>query len=319
VIFLTNSETQSQCQLSARSCLIALLLSALVVAALSACGSSDDATGGEARVQAVTTLPLFAGMVAAVGGQRVDVSSVAPAGADPHTFEPGPKDVQRVAAAGIAFGNGLGLEPGAEKIIEANLKGGAQYIKLGEKAKEHGVKVIDDNPHLWLDIENARLYAQIIRDALTAVDGAGAAAYQQNYDAYAKQLDAAASYARDKVASIPPNNRKLVTTHDAFPYLARFLGLDIVAFAEEGPGQESSPQDVADLTVALKDQGVPAVFTEPQIEGANKILESAASDAGVQVCTLYSDSLDGRVQTYLDLARFNAGELARCLGGSSGS
>lgn len=318
MIFLTTNETQSQCKLSARSWLIVLLLSALVVAALSACGS-DDAARGEANVQAVTTLPLFANMVAAVGGQRVDVSSVAPAGADPHTFEPGPKDVQRVAAAGIAFGNGLGLEPGAEKIIQANLKGGAQYIKLGEKAKERGVQVIDDNPHLWLDIENARLYAQIIRDALTAVDGAGAAAYQQNYDAYAKQLDAAASYAHDRVTSIPADNRKLVTTHDAFPYLARSLGLEIVAFAEEGPGQESSPQGVADLTTALKGQGVPAVFTEPQIEGANKILESAASDAGVQVCTLYSDSLDDRVQTYLDLERFNAGELARCLGGPSGA
>jgi ABC-type Zn2+ transport system substrate-binding protein/surface adhesin len=68
----------------------------------------------------------------------------------------------------------------------------------------------------------------------------------------------------------------------------------------------------------LKDQNVPAVFTEPQIEGANKTLERAASDAGVQVCTLYSDSLDDRVKSYEELIRFDADELARCLGGASG-
>jgi len=291
----------------------------VLAALLAACAGGDSATGGrDTKVKVVTTLPLFADLVRQVGGNRVEVSSLAPAGADPHTFEPAPRDIRQVETAGIAFGNGLNLEPSTERIIQANLKGGAQYLKLAETAKEQGAQVVDDNPHLWLDIENAKLYLGIIRDSLTAIDKGGEASYNQSYESYVLKLDEAASYGRVRIASIPAANRKLVTTHDAFPYLARYFGLSIVAFAEEGPGQESGPNAIAKLTDALKGQNVPAVFTEPQVEGANKILERAASDAGVQVCTLYSDSLDDRVKSYEDLIRFDTDELARCLGSASG-
>ena len=298
---------------------IAAILAALLLAALlAACGGGDSATDGDGKVKVVTTLPLFADLVRQVGGDRVEVTSLAPAGADPHTFEPAPQDIRQVESASIAFGNGLNLEPSTEKIIQANLKGGARYVKLAETAEEQGAQVMDDNPHLWLDIENVKLYLGIIRDSLTAIDKGGEVSYNQSYQSSVGKLDEIASYGRGRIASIPAANRKLVTTHDAFPYLARYFGLSIVAFAEEEPGREPSPNDIANLTNGLKDQDVPAVFTEPQIEGANKTLERAASDAGVQVCTLYSDSLDDRVKSYEELIRFDADELARCLGGASG-
>ena len=297
----------------------ALVAALLLTALLTACGGGDSATGGgDTKVKVVTTLPLFADLVRQVGGDRVEVTSLAPAGADPHTFEPAPQDVRQVETATIAFGNGLNLEPSAEKIIQTNLKGGAQYVKLAETANEQGAQVVDDNPHLWLDIEYVKLYLGIIRDSLTAIDKGGEASYNQSYESYVLKLDEVASYGRGRIASIPAANRKLVTTHDAFPYLARYFGLSIIAFAEEEPGQEPSPNDIANLINALKDQNVPAVFTEPQIEGANKTLERAASDAGVQVCTLYSDSLDERVKSYEDLIRFDSDELARCLGSANG-
>jgi len=296
---------------------LVLVAALMVVAALAgACG--NDAPSSNGRLKVVTTLPLFAEMVGAVGGDRVDVSSLAPAGADPHTFEPSPQDVQRVSGARLGFGNGLDLEPATEKLLKANLPGGAVYLQLGERAAQLGAQVIDENPHLWLDLDTARLYARIIRDSLVAADPDGTADYNANYDTYAATLDDVAAYARTRIDSIPAANRKLVTTHDAFPYLARYLGLEIVAFAEEGPGQDISPQAAAGLRDALKQQNVPAVFTEPQIGSGNKVLESAASDAGVQVCTLYSDSFDDKVRTYAELMRFDADELARCLGGSSG-
>jgi len=298
---------------------ITALVAALLLAALvAACAGGDSAPGGDARVKVVTTLPLFADFVRQVGGDRVEVFALFPAGADPHTFEAAPQDVQQVEAATIAFGNGLNLEPSAEKIIQTNLQGGAQYVKLADTAKKQAAQVVGGNPHLWLDIENAKLYLNIIRDSLTAIDRGGEASYDQSYESYVLKLDEVASYGRARIASIPAANRKLVTTHDAFPYLARYFGLSIVAFAAERPGQEPGPSDIAKLANALKDQNVPAVFAEPQIEGANKILERAASDAGVQVCTLYSDSLDERVKSYEDLIRFDTDELARCLGDSGG-
>lgn len=297
---------------------LALLAAVLLAAAALAGACGNDAPSSNGKVKVVTTIPLFAEMVGAVGGDRVDVSSLAPAGADPHTFEPSPQDVQRVSGARLAFGNGLDLEPATENLLKANLPGGAVYLQLGERAAQLGALVIDENPHLWLDLDTARLYARIIRDSLVAADADGTAVYNANYDTYAATLDDVAAYARTRIDSIPAANRKLVTTHDAFPYLARYLGLEIVAFAEEGPGQDISPQAAAGLRDALKQQDVPAVFTEPQIGSGNKVLESAASDAGVQVCTLYSDSFDDKVRTYAELMRFDADELARCLEGSSG-
>jgi len=118
------------------------------------------------------------------------------------------------------------------------------------------------------------------------------------------------------VQSIPSERRKLVTFHDAYPYLAHRYGLEIVGFVAQSPGRDPSAQQVSDLANAIRDQKVPAVFKEPQFSA--RILDIAAKDAGVEVCVLYSDALDNNVKTYVDLMRFNASELTRCLGGTSG-
>ncbi len=282
---------------------------------LAACGGSDDgADGGKVRV--VTTLPLFAGFVREVGGDRVDVSALLPSGADPHTFEPAPRDVQRVAEADLVFANGLGLEAAALKIIEANVDEDS-IVLLGETSGLTGVEGGD--PHLWMDPANGREYAGAVRDALKRADPVGAATYEGGHEQFVKEIEGAEAYVREEIASIPEGSRKLVTTHDAFGYFARAFGLEVVAFVAAGPGQEASPADVGDLARAIEREGVPAVFTEPQIGSEGKVLQQAAADAGVQVCSLYSDSLDDRVTSYVELLRFNADELSRCLGGGEAS
>jgi ABC-type Zn uptake system ZnuABC Zn-binding protein ZnuA len=105
--------------------------------------------------------------------------------------------------------------------------------------------------------------------------------------------------------------RKLVTFHDAYPYMARHYGLEVTAVVVPSPGQEPSAKDVEKLVDAIREQDVPAVFKEPQFSA--RILELAADDAGVEVCTLYSGALDDEVTSYVELMRFNADELVRCL------
>ncbi len=118
---------------------------------------------------------------------------------------------------------------------------------------------------------------------------------------------------QQSIASIPAEHRKLVTSHDAFPYLAQRYGLELVGFVIRSPGQEPSASDVADLTRTIEAQKVPALFEEPQFSA--RVLELAAGDAGVQVCSLYSDAFGDGVDSYVKLMQFDAGELARCLGG----
>jgi ABC-type Zn uptake system ZnuABC Zn-binding protein ZnuA len=268
-------------------------------------------------VQVVTTLPLFADFVRQVGGDRVEVTSLVPAGADPHTFEPSPSDVKKVAQADIAFANGSNLEPAAIGLIEANLPGDARLVVLTVEAiSVIGARVKD--PHVWMDPLGGKLYAELIRDALKRVDADGTDLYDANTHEYLSALTDLADEISRTIDSVPAGNRKLVVTHGAFGRFAEAFDLKIVAMVAPSPGQEPSPEDVANLTRAIEDQGVPAVFREPQVDAEGRILEQAAKDAGVEVCTLYSDSLDDRVTSYIEMMRFNAAEIARCLGGDSG-
>ena len=302
----------------------------LVLAASAACGGNDDGDDS-GKVQVVTTLPLFADFVREVGGDRVEVTSLVPAGADPHTFEPSPSDVKKVAQADIAFANGLGLEPSATRLIEANLPDGAPFVKLGEEALKEstGASLGYSDPHLWMDPTLGREYARAVMISLNALDADHASTYKDNMTRYGEEFNSLRSILHEAIAAVPADRRKLVTTHDAFTHLADSLRdrdpvsgavveFEIVAVVVESPGQEPSPEDVANLTRAIEDQGVPAVFREPQIDAEGRILEQAAEDAGVQVCTLYSDSLDDKVTSYIEMMRFNADEIARCLGGESG-
>jgi len=90
-----------------------------------------------------------------------------------------------------------------------------------------------------------------------------------------------------------------------------------VAFVAASPGQEPSPQDLAQLQQLVDDLDVPAVFVEPQVKVEGRVLRQLAQDIGLEVCILYSDALDERIQTYIDMMRFNADELVRCLGGDT--
>lgn len=293
---------------------LALAAALLLGACGGASGGPDAARDGKVRV--VTTLPLFADIVREVGGDRVDVYALLPSGADPHTFEPAPRDVQRVAEADLVFANGLDLEPEALKVIEANADLETVGL-LGSSALGTGVIYEGMDPHLWMDPQMAERYVWRVMLDLSRVDPEGADEYATNRDRYLGAIGDAGTYARAATAGVPSGRRNLVTTHDAFGYLARYLGFEIAAVVAPGPGQEARPRRVAGLQQVIEDNNVPAVFAEPQIGSDRRILEEIAADVGVQVCTLYSDSLDGKITSYAGLLRFDADELARCLGGAA--
>ncbi len=305
-----------------------LLMFALPVGAasilLAACGSAGEASPDEtngsapAQVRVVTSLPLLADFARQIGAARVEVAALLPSGADPHTFQLTPRNVQRITEAEVVIVNGLGLETPTLRLIEANLRSDATLLQLAEEAAAAGADSLGNNPHLWLDVANARLYAHLIRDALAEVDPSGAQEYEANYRGFLEELDDLDRYVQAQIAGVLPERRKLVTTHDAFPYLARYLDFEVVAVVAPSPNQEPSPQDIAKLGRAISQESVAAVFAEPQLGSQGEMLTQAAADAGVTVCTLYSDSLDDEVKSYIEMMRFNAHEIARCLEGRDG-
>ncbi len=290
---------------------VGVALAAVAALVLSACGSADGS--GEGKVRVVTTLGIFADFVRNVGGDRVEVVELLPPGADPHTYELEPKQVARITDAGIAFVNGLGFEEAILPAIERNLPDGAPLVELSEGLEPlEGGDEQHGNPHFWLDVTYAMRYVERIRDGLARVDPEGAPAYEANAAHYLDELAALDAEIEEGVLAIPAERRKLVTFHDSFPYFGRRYGFEIVAVVVQAPGREPSAADIAVLGKELKAEGIPTVYSEPQINA--RILELAAEDAGIEVRELYSDSFSGDVDTYVEMMRFNLRQLREGLG-----
>jgi zinc/manganese transport system substrate-binding protein/manganese/iron transport system substrate-binding protein len=305
-----------------------LVLALVVAVAVVAAGSRSISAqpGAQAgKIRVVTGMAIVQDLVKNVGGDRVEAFSVVPPGADPHTYQPTPRDVQALQGVRLAVWNGLGLdeiaadlvaEQGLPDLTTVVLSDGIQPMQddfhgsdededehdaAGEHEHEHAHAA--DNPHLWLDPAYATRYVETIRDALIEVDPAGAETYRANASSYVGQIAELDAWAKGQIATIPAERRKLVTFHDAFPYFASHYGLELVGVVLKSPGREPSAQEVAALVTEMRQHQIPTVYAEPQFNA--RILELAASDAGVQVKRLYSDAFDDQVKTYLDLMRFD--------------
>lgn len=169
------------------------------------------------------------------------------------------------------------------------------------------------DPHAWQDVANAIAYVQLIRDQLIGVDPQGSAEYTANADRAVAQLSELDAYVRDTIASIPRKRRHLVTTHDGYAYLGKAYDLDIAGFITPNPSIEPSTRDLVTLTRTLENLDVPAVFLEPSLEGRAGALTETANRLGVRVCRIYGDSFSEEVTSYVEMMRYNADSLARCL------
>lgn len=172
------------------------------------------------------------------------------------------------------------------------------------------------DPHLWQDVANAQAYVEVIRDHLIGLDPEHRAGYSQRAEAYLRELDGVDDYMKKAVDSIPEEHRDLVTTHDAYGYLAARYGMEIAGTVSPSPGQEPSIADRRRLSTTLRDLDVPAVFIEQGAGPASASLRDAAATAGTAVCPIWGDALSEHVTTYADLVRANADSLSRCLGGT---
>ena len=175
------------------------------------------------------------------------------------------------------------------------------------------------DPHLWHDVHNAAAYVKVICAKLKQVDPAGARVYDANAARYLNQLAQLDTQVKSTLDTISEANRQLVTTNDAYAYLANAYGLKVAGFVAPNPASEPSLADRRKLAATIKDLHIKAVFLEPNLARTRPTLKVVASEAGVKVCPLYGDTLDNQAPTYQDMMRFNANSLARCLGGRPGA
>jgi manganese/iron transport system substrate-binding protein len=273
-----------------------------------------------APLPVITSTTVLANLAEQVGGDRVQVRSLAPAGTDPHTFQPTPESMRLLSRARLVFFNGAGLEEWWSKAVKAiaskdtlvvELSKGLATLKNQGDSRGHGGEA---DPHVWLDPTKAAVYIERIRDALSQSDAANAGYYAQRARAYRGELDALDRWIQTELAKVPPARRKIVTFHNAFQYFAARYGFAVKGFIVVSPGKEPSARGMAELVALIKQEQIPAVFAEADFNP--KMLEALAREAGVKVVTnLYDGSFTSGppAETYVAMMRHNVTQIVGAL------
>jgi zinc/manganese transport system substrate-binding protein len=272
----------------------------------------------------VATFSILGDFARNVGQNQVDVTSLVGPSGDVHVYAPTPADAEAIRNARLVIINGLGLEGWLPRLVESS--GGnattvvatrgivPRTIAAGEILdRDHGARAPD--PHAWQSVPNAETYVVNIRDAMVSADPANAATYRANAAAYLTKLEALDHEVRETVARIPPDRRKVISTHDAFGYFA--AAYDVTFVAPEGVSTETEPsaRDIATIIAQIKKERIPAVFLENVSDP--RIMRQIASETGAAIGgTLYSDSLTnekGEAPTYIAMVQHNISIIASAL------
>jgi zinc/manganese transport system substrate-binding protein len=303
---------------------------ALVLLSLSGAPQAAD------KAKAVASFSIIGDMVKQVGGDRVEVTTLVGADEDSHVFSPTPAHARMLAGADIFFVNGLGFEGWMERLEKSsgfngttvvvsrgvkwrNLEGDNHYEEAGRDNHErrpgrhhhHG----DTDPHAWQDLKNGEVYIVNIRDALIDLDPDGKEIYEANAVKYIKAIDEEDKAVKAAMAKLPPQHRRVITSHNAFGYFASAYGLEIIAPEGVSTESEASAQDVAKIIRQIRKEHIPAVFLENVTD--RRLLDQIARETDAEVGgALYSDALsgpNGPAPTYLDMFRHNVRTLTSAL------
>ena len=268
----------------------------------------------EDRLNVVASFSILADFVKNVGGDKVDVVTLVGPNGDVHVYTPAPSDAKKNVEAKILFINGLGLEGWLPRLVQsAGSKATVVTVSNGVEPLKHGS---DADPHAWQSVPNVKIYVGNIRDALIAADPADTAVFRANAERYLGELDTLDADVRAAIARIPPERRKVITTHNAFGYFAAAYGVEFVAPVGVSTETEPSARDIAALIKQIKADKIPAVFLENLSD--DRLIARIAAETGAKAGgTLYSDSLTGEkgpAPTYIDLIRHNIKALTSALG-----
>jgi len=296
-----------------------LILSCLFLG-LVACNTSVNTTDNQ-KPKVISTSTIIADLTARVGGEEIDHQDILKPGDDPHVYEPVPSDSVALEKADLILYNGYNLEPGLIKMIDSTAVK-AKKVAVGEAIKplqlaKEGQKVPD--PHVWGSAKNGIIMVEKIRDQLIELSPEDKEIFTANAAQLIAELENLDRWITAAIKTIPPSQRQLVTTHDAFQYYAHAYGLK-VAGTLIGISTEEQPsaQTVKNLADAIKNLRVPAIFAETTINPA--LITTVAEEAGVKLAPqqLYSDSIGAvgtRGDSYVKMLKENTRSIVESLGG----
>jgi len=288
-----------------------------------------DVVNGRALNIATTVAPITSIVANIAGGTPTLIKGIVPEGTNSHTFEPKPSDAASLESADIIFINGLVLEEPTKDLAMANLKESANVCELGTEVLPVSEYIYDfsfpkeggkPNPHLWTNPPMAKQYAQVVRDVLVRRDPTNAVIYESNFSAFAAKIDALDDAIKISTASIPEDQRKLLTYHDAYAYFAKNYGYTVIGAIQPSSFDEPTPKEIGGLILQVKSQKVKAIFGSEVFPST--VLEQIGAETGVRyVDVLRDDDLIGKPgdpeHSWLGLMRFDFVTIVEALGGDA--
>ena len=252
-----------------------------------------------------------------IGGERIKLVTLVGPDQDAHVFQPTPSEVKKLAGTQLFFVSGLGFEGWLKRLQEAsNYPGQVITATRGihpiartdpENKHDHENRI---DPHVWQDPQQVKYMVKNIADALLAADPAGKDYYLSRASNYSKELDQLLAWAQKAIASVPENKRKVLTSHDAFAYLGKRFGIQLLSPQGVSTEAEASAKDVAELIRQMKKSGIRALFVE-NISNPKLIEQIARETHAPASLKLHSDALsvDPSARTYLEMYRSNINAL----------
>lgn len=298
---------------------------------------STTASAGGEKPKVVATGSVLCDITQEIAQNTVDLKCLIPAGTDPHTYQPKPDDRKAIEQAQLILYNGYEFEPDLIKLIKATknsapkvavneiavpkpLKGEEHEHekKAGEKA-EAGHDHEESDPHVWHNAQNGVRIVETVQENLKKLSPTNATQYNSNAQKITGELTQLDSWIKAQISTIPPNQRKLVTTHDAMGYYAAAYGIPIEG-ALQGISTEEKPTAgrVKELVQEIKQARVPTIFAETTVNP--KLIAAIAKEANVKVSNqgLFADGLGEKgseADTYPKMLISNTKAIVEGLGG----
>lgn len=291
----------------------------------SALSASILRASAQNQLTIATSMPILQDIVTNIAGDAAEVFSIMPANADPHTWEAAPEDMVRLTEADAFIFNGADLEPFVEtggwrasvednEIPEFAVADHVELIEVDEEI-DHGDHVhhhSGSDPHIWLDPLTIVQAVPAIAAFLSELDAENADNFAANAKTYVSALEELHAEIEETLRVIPDERRKLLVFHDAWRYFAARYNFEVIGIVLENPNAEVSAQEMVHLLHVIEDHGVNVVFAEPQFN--TSVLNVLQDEGDIEIAILLTDSFVEGAETYFELMRFNADQLASALG-----
>ncbi len=304
------------------ACTVAAIVMLVAVGGLAiGCGQSARAPIGERPVEVVATTNFLADMAREIGGPRTRVSSLMGPGVDPHSYKASASDVKTLRDADLLLNVGLQLEGRMGDWFE-EMSRRTMVVSVTSDIPRGDLLASPDyedqyDPHVWFDVPMWSSAVGTIERALTRADPAGAREYAARADEYRRRLRALDREARSTLAAIPPRQRILVTSHDAFAYLGRRYGLRVEGIQGISTVAEATTGDIERVADAVAANDLPSVFIESSVSPQTmRAVAEAAGRKGHDVKIgpdLFADSAGEASSpegTYIGMVRANIRRIA---------